>query len=343
MKEKVVIGLSGGVDSSVAAALLKKQGYDVIGVTMQVYGEIDPDAEKVADALGIPFTVLDFRNEFRKTVIDDFAAEYVQGHTPNPCLRCNRYVKFGALLSYADQIGAEYIATGHYALIKQLENGRWTVSRAVFDEKDQTYALCRLTQEQLSRTLMPIGMYNKDEIRAIAAGLHLPVASKHDSQDICFIPDGDHGRFLAEYLGQRMPGPGPFVDGAGNVIGTHRGIVNYTVGQRKGLNLAMGHPVFVTDIRARDNAVVIGENADLFTREVHADRMNLMGIAALPDELRASAKIRYAHKGAPCTVRRSGEDSFTVLFDEPQRAVTKGQSLVVYEGDHILMSGIIIH
>ena len=349
MKEKVVIGLSGGVDSSVAAYLLKEQGYEVLGVTMKLHGDVDPDAKRVADALGIPFTVLDFTDDFNRYVVDNFAEEYAAGHTPNPCIQCNRHVKFGALLKYADSVGAKYIATGHYAQVVRLPNGRFTVKRAAFDKKDQTYALYRLTQEQLSRTLMPVGIYDKEEIRTIAEKIGLDIAHKHDSQEICFIPDDDHGRFLTEYLGPRMPKPGSFVTADGKVLGTHKGIVYYTIGQRKGLDIALGHPVYVTDIRPERDEVVIGENEDLFTCEVTGKDVVMMGTASIDGEIRAAAKIRYGHKGAPCTVSMIAPDESSagsgprvrVVFDEPQRAVTKGQSVVVYDGDHILCGGII--
>ena len=280
MSRKVVVGMSGGVDSSVAAWLLKEQGYDVIGVTMQIWQDEDTlvqeaeggccglsavdDARRVAMDLGIPYYVMNFKNEFRTQVMDYFAAEYMAGRTPNPCIACNRYVKWESLLRRSLSIGADYIATGHYARIEQLPNGRYAIKKSVTAAKDQTYALYNLTQEQLSHTLMPVGNYHKDEIRDMAQKLGLPVASKPDSQEICFIPDHDYASFIEEYTGKTME-PGNFVDLDGNVLGRHKGISHYTVGQRKGLNLAMGYPVFVVAIRPETNEVVLGNGQDVFT------------------------------------------------------------------------------
>ncbi len=278
--------MSGGVDSSVAAWLLKEQGYDVIGVTMQIWQDEDTlvqeaeggccglsavdDARRVAMDLGIPYYVMNFKNEFRTQVMDYFAAEYMAGRTPNPCIACNRYVKWESLLRRSLSIGADYIATGHYARIEQLPNGRYAIKKSVTAAKDQTYALYNLTQEQLSHTLMPVGNYHKDEIRDMAQKLGLPVASKPDSQEICFIPDHDYASFIEEYTGKTME-PGNFVDLDGNVLGRHKGISHYTVGQRKGLNLAMGYPVFVVAIRPETNEVVLGNGQDVFTDVVRCN------------------------------------------------------------------------
>lgn len=356
-KEKVVVGMSGGVDSSVAAWLLKEQGYDVIGVTMQIWQDEEQeaveeeggccglsavdDARRVADILDIPYYVMNFKPEFKEYVMDYFVEEYVHGRTPNPCIACNRFVKWEALLKRSLQIGADYIATGHYARVTRLENGRYTLKQAVSAAKDQTYALYNLTQEQLSHTLMPVGDYSKDEIRKIAADIGLRVANKPDSQEICFIPDHDHAKFIREVYGKEMP-CGNFVDKEGNILGQHKGITHYTVGQRKGLNLSMGKPVFVTAIRPQTNEVVIGNAEDVFSEALYANDLNFMGMEPLETEKRVFAKIRYAHKGAWCTIKRMGEDSIFCVFDEPQRAITPGQAVVFYEDDCIAGGGTIV-
>lgn len=356
-KKKVVVGMSGGVDSSVAAYLLKEQGYDVIGVTMQIWQDEDraiqeenggccglsavDDARRVAADLGIPYYVMNFKKEFKRDVIDYFIEEYRQGRTPNPCIACNRYVKWESLLKRSLDIGADYIATGHYARIVKLDNGRYTLMRSATLAKDQTYALYNLTQEQLSRTLMPVGEYSKDEVREIAERINLQVASKPDSQDICFVPDGDYASFIEETTGEKVV-PGNFVDLDGNILGQHKGIIHYTVGQRKGLGLSLGKPVFVLEIRPETNEVVIGDNKDALSDMLRANRINFMSVEDLEGEKRVFAKIRYNHKGAWCTVKKSGEDEILCTFEEPQRAITPGQAVVLYDGDYVFGGGTII-
>jgi tRNA-specific 2-thiouridylase len=299
------------------------------------------DARRVAHQIDIPYYVMNFKDDFKKNVIDYFVDEYKHGRTPNPCIACNRYVKWEALLKRCMDIGADYIATGHYARVIKLPNGRYTLRVAKGIVKDQTYALYNLTQEQLSRTLMPVGEYSKDQIRQIAEDVGLQVAHKPDSQDICFVPDGDYAGYLEREAGLEAK-PGNFVDEAGNVLGTHKGIIHYTIGQRKGLGLAMGHPVFVADIRPETNEVVITDNEALFTTRLVADRVNFMSIDMLEGDMKVTAKIRYAHKGTNATIRMIGDDLVEVVFDEPVRAITKGQAVVFYENDYIVGGGTII-
>lgn len=355
-KKKVVVGMSGGVDSSVAAWLLKEQGYDVIGVTMQIWQDeaeevqeenggccglsaVD-DARRVAEQLDIPYYVMNFKSDFRKYVMDYFVREYQAGRTPNPCIACNRYVKWEALLKRSLDIGADYIATGHYARIRQLPNGRYTICNSVTSAKDQTYALYNLTQEQLARTLMPIGAYTKDEIREMAEDIGLRVAHKPDSQEICFVPDQDYAGFIERTTGEPAK-PGNFVQADGTILGQHRGIIHYTIGQRKGLGLPMGRRVAVTEIRPDTNEVVIGEQEDVYTDHLCANLLNFMAIPDLTDECEAVAKIRYNHRGTPCTIRRTAPDQVLVHFHEPVRAVTPGQAVVFYDGENVLGGGTI--
>ena len=335
-KKTVCVGMSGGVDSSVAAYLLKQQGYQVIGVTMQIWQDEETetisenggccglsavdDARRVAAQLEIPYYVMNFKEDFRKYV--------------------NRYVKWESLLRRSLSIGGDYIATGHYARVVRLSNGRYTLKVAKGIEKDQTYALYNLTQYQLSKTLMPVGEYNKTQIRQIASDIGIRVADKPDSQDICFIPDGDYAAYLEQKEGLKAV-PGHFVDLNGTVLGEHKGIFHYTVGQRKGLGLSMGHPVFVVDIVPETNEVVIGENADTFAKELIADKTNFMSVEKPEDGMQVTAKIRYAHKGAPCRIYMMDEDRVRVVFDEPVRAATKGQAVVFYEDDYIVGGGTI--
>jgi tRNA-specific 2-thiouridylase len=341
----------------VAAWLLKEQGYEVMGVTMQIWQDEDPDqveanggccglsavddARRVASQLEIPYYVMNFKKDFKERVIDYFMDEYLHGRTPNPCIACNRYVKWESLLKRSLDIGADYIATGHYARIERLPNGRYALKKSATSAKDQTYALYNLTQEQLSHTLMPVGEYTKDQIRAFAEELNLQVAHKPDSQEICFVPDKDYAGFIEENAGVKIP-EGNFVWTDGTVIGRHKGITHYTIGQRKGLGIAMGRPVVVTGIHPETNEVVIGEAQDVFSRTLRANRLNWMAVEGIGGEARFLAKIRYNHAGAMCTARMVGEDEIECTFDEPVRAVTPGQALVLYDGDYVAGGGTIL-
>lgn len=356
-KKKVVVGMSGGVDSSVAAYLLKEEGYEVIGVTMQIWQDEDheqvqenggccglsavDDARRVSNALEIPYYVMNFKQEFSTHVIDYFVDEYLKGRTPNPCIACNRYVKWESLLQRSLNIGADFIATGHYARVVQLENGRYALKKSATIRKDQTYALYNLTQEQLKRTLMPVGAYTKEEIRQIAEKINLRVANKPDSQEICFIPDDDYGRFIEEYSGKKFP-KGNFITTDGNVIGQHKGILHYTVGQRKGLGLSLGKPGFVVAIRPDTNEVVIGNNEDVFATRLIANQLNFMSIEGFEGEVELEAKIRYSHIPAACTIKMIDQDMLECTFKVPQRAITPGQALVLYDGDVVVGGGTIV-
>ena len=362
MKKRVVLGLSGGVDSAVAAYLLKQQGYEVIGVFMRNWdsqlnndilgnptndNDICPqeqdynDAKAVAKHLGIEIRRVDFIKEYWDKVFTYFIDEYAKGRTPNPDILCNKHIKFKAFLEYAEELNADFIATGHYARIDKLPNGRYAIRRSATLAKDQTYALYNLTQEQLEHTLMPVGNYSKDQIREMAEEIGLQVANKPDSQDICFVPDGDYASFIEENADAPIR-QGNFVTPDGKILGKHKGIFHYTVGQRKGLGLALGYPAFVLEIRPETDEVVIGTYEESLTHTLRANELNFMSVEDLTEPMRVFAKIRYNHKGAWCTVEKTGEDEITCTFDEPIRAVTPGQAVVLYDGEYVLGGGTIL-
>ena len=376
--KKALVAMSGGVDSSVAAYLMKEKGYSPIGVTMMlheedaasVYGthscctpdDIE-DARVVASTLGIPFHVVNYLEGFRECIIKNFIETYMRGETPNPCIDCNRYMKFGKLFDMADKEGCEKVVTGHYARVeKDEETGIFRLKRAVDKTKDQTYVLYFLTQNQLSRLDFPDGEYEKTEIRDIAEREGLFVARKHDSQDICFVPDGDYAGFIERNyqdfqpeLPADIPSAGDFLDSEGNILGKNKGYFHYTIGQRKGLGISSTAPLYVTKIIPDKNQVILGSNDDLFTREVHATGFNLI---SMPDpanvleqftdkegldviRMKVTAKVRYRAKDTSGVLTLYGDKKATMLFDEPVRAVTPGQSLVVYDGEYCLGGGII--
>lgn len=357
MNKRVVVGMSGGVDSSVAAYILKRQGYDVIGVTMQIWqdksGEAAAkegeccslsaveDARRVCDMLDIPFYVMNFKNVFEKTVIDYFVSEYLLGRTPNPCIACNKYIKFDALLEKSKALDAEYVATGHYARIMYDEGlKRYIIKKSAAPLKDQTYVLYNLTQDQLSHILMPLGDYNKEQVREIAGELELRTANKPESQEICFVKDNDYGRFISERRGSDVM-PGLFVDIRGNKLGTHKGIVHYTIGQRKGLGIALGKPMYVVKIIPEKNIVVLGDEKEVFGKELTASQMNFVALEKLTEPVFVKAKIRYSAKEAAAKVISLGEDRVKVIFEEPQRAITPGQAVVFYRDDVLIGGGTI--
>ena len=353
--DKVLIAMSGGVDSSVAAFLMKEQGCQCIGATMKLFHNEDigvkrtktccsledvEDARSVAFRLGIPYYVFNFSDDFKGQVIDRFIAAYERGATPNPCIDCNRYLKFERLYERARILGCDAIVTGHYARIEQ-ENGRWLLKKSLDESKDQSYVLYSLTQEQLAHTRLPLGAMHKSETRRIAEEQGFYNAGKPDSQDICFVPDGDYAGFIARFTGHDCPA-GDFVDEEGHVLGRHKGIVHYTVGQRKGLGIAADAPLYVKQIDAASNRVVLSGNESLFSRELTANDFNWIAYDVPPRELRASARVRYHQREQAATVTVLGDGRVHLVFDEPQRAITPGQAVVLYDGDTVLGGGTIL-
>ncbi len=357
--KKVMVGMSGGVDSSVAAMLLREQGCEVMGVTLKLFSDEDinaaqkegktccalsdvMDARSVAYRLGFEHIVFNFKDNFREHVMKQFADSYLCGRTPNPCIECNRHVKFDKMLRRALELGYDYIATGHYAVNEYDEaSGRWLLKRPADRSKDQTYVLYSLTQEQLSHTLFPLGTLEKSQVRALAEGAGLVNSAKPDSQDICFVPDGDYAGFIKRFTGTDVP-HGNFVDTQGNVLGEHKGIISYTVGQRKHLGISLGKPAYVVRKDVAANTVTLGTEADLYTKALIADDFNLISVPELTEPMRVTAKTRYSQKEQPAVVSCIGGGRYMIEFDEPQRAVTSGQSVVIYDGDIVVGGGTII-
>ena len=363
--ETIAVAMSGGVDSSTVAAMLRTEGRQVIGLTMQLWNQrrlaghagmpesvqgrccsIDDvyDARRVAETLGIPYYVVNHEERFEREVVRPFVEEYLAGRTPIPCSLCNNHLKFDQLLVVAQQIGAEKIATGHYAQIAFDEHlGRWLLKRPADRSKDQTYFLFGLTQEQLSRTLFPLGGMTKPEVRELARQHKLVIAEKPDSQEICFVPGGDYKRFLEAYLAeqgdQQADISGEMVTTDGKLIGEHSGVHNFTVGQRKGLGVATGSPLYVIQIKNDTRQVIVGKDEELFCRTLAAQRVNLISCAELREPMRVAVKIRHKHQPAPAVIESTGSDEVRVIFDEPQRALTPGQAAVFYDGDVVVGGG----
>ena len=355
MKEnKVLIGMSGGVDSAVAALLLKESGYEVGGITLKLWSPCEavkdesvtaPDeniseAKKIADLLSIPHYSTAMGESFKNSVIKRFIDDYVNGKTPNPCVECNKSIKFGLLFEKARELGYPLLATGHYARIEKNEKGEYLLKKALDASKDQSYFLWSIDKSLLGNILFPLGSYTKPEIREIAAAHGFSNAHRSDSQDICFIPDGDYVSFINANVNKSFP-KGNFVDTEGNILGQHEGIINYTIGQRKGLGIAMGYPIFVGEKNAASNTVTLCSDRELYKTELFASEVNLLVDGDIPKNTRLHAKIRYRHTPAPATVNMTEDSRLHVIFDEPQRAICSGQSLVLYDGDTVVGGGII--
>lgn len=348
--ERLLIAMSGGVDSSVAAHMILSKGYSAIGATMkhinglpgiddEYDGEISA-AKKTCEALGIEHRTVDLCDSFKRYVADDFVQAYLLGKTPNPCIVCNKNIKFGALLDYALDNGCSGIASGHYARVELSSSGRYVIKRAKDPTKDQSYMLWMLSQDQLSKIHFPLGEMTKSEVRELAASLGFENANKKDSQDVCFIPDGDYASFIEKYAGV-IPERGNYVDTSGNILGLHKGIINYTVGQRKGLGIALGEPMFVKSKNPGDNSVVLCRDQELYSKKLEAGGINLIACERLCEPTKLLAKVRYRHEAAPATVIQTDESSLFVEFDTPVRAISPGQSLVLYDGDTVIGGGFI--
>lgn len=340
--QRVLVGMSGGVDSSVTAALLQNDGYEVLGLTLNLFGDdatASNDARLVCDTLGIKHVCADLKDEFKSLVIDYFINEYVNGRTPNPCVVCNKTVKFGEMLKLADKFGCQKIATGHYAKIVE-KDGRFLLFKADDKSKDQSYVLYGLNQQQLSRSVLPLASHSKNEVREVAAGLNMINAAKKDSQDICFVPDGDYAAFIEKTAGFTS-NIGDYIDINGNVLGKHKGVIRYTIGQRKGLGIAVGKPAFVIDKNPETNEVIIGDEQYLFYKKVYLENLNFIPFDNLTGETKVKCKLRYRHEEQPAVIKPY-KNGVLVEFEAPQRAPSAGQSAVFYDGDLVVGGGVIV-
>lgn len=356
MTKKALIAMSGGVDSSVAAYLIKEQGYEATGITLKLFDNDDigekkekaccslddiDDARNVCRKIGIPYYVYNFKDSFKENVISRFIAAYENGSTPNPCIDCNRYIKFEKLMRRADELEFDYVVTGHYAIIEYDEAlERYLLRKSADITKDQSYVLYSLTQKQLAKTLFPLGKMTKTQVREIAGSLGLINAEKHDSQDICFVPDGDYAKFIEQYTGKTYP-HGDFVDESGRILGEHKGIIRYTVGQRKGLGLALPHPMYVKKKDLENNRVILCDNSSLFSRELYATDINLISCEKIEKPVKVKARVRYNQPEQSAVAEQIDESTLHIVFDEPQRAISKGQAVVLYDGDIVVGGGTI--
>ncbi len=354
--KKALIAMSGGVDSSAAAFLMKQRGFDCVGVTMKLYSNDDigvgrdkacctlddiEDARSVAFHLGIPYHVFNFKDEFEKKVIKKFISVYENGGTPNPCIDCNRYLKFEQLFRRADELGCDCVATGHYARTEYDESlGRWLLKKGVDSAKDQSYVLYSLTQNRLARTVFPLGEYSKPQIRKIALENNFINSDKRESQDICFVPDGDYAAFIENHTGKKYP-PGNFVTKSGEILGTHNGIIRYTVGQRKGLGISYKEPLYVCGKNPEKNEIILGNANDALSRGVIISDVNLISVAEIKEPLKIKARTRYNMKEQPATAQRLNCGRIKITFDKPQRSTSKGQAAVMYDGDIVVGGGVI--
>lgn len=355
--KRALVAMSGGVDSSVAALLMKQQGYDCMGITMKLYNNEEigisrektccslddvEDARRVAQTVGIPFYVLNFSDNFEECVIRNFVNTWESGGTPNPCIDCNRFIKFDRLMKRMKELEYDYVVTGHYARIFFDEaRGRYLLKKAVDLSKDQSYVLYGMTQEQLAHTLFPLGEFHKSEIREIAERNGFVNARKHDSQDICFVPDGDYAGFIERYTG-KTSAPGQFVLKDGTVMGTHRGLIRYTIGQRRGLGLSLPQPLYVCGKDMEKNQVILGQQQDLFTDTLEAENINLISVDRIDQPIRCKARIRYKQEEDWAEAVQLSEDRIRVVFDRPQRGITGGQAVVLYDGDLVIGGGTIV-